>query len=715
MESHDIAGLVREAQAGSRESFGELVERHQDMVYAVCYRMVGNHADAEDLAHDAFVEAFLKLDRLAAPERFSGWLRTLTRNVCLMWLRRHVQMEELEREPVAPVAEEVADVNLHAMAAMADLPAAQRLILVLHYWEKMTYEEIAGFLGVPVGTVMSRLSRARAALRNRMDDVAEGEDVTMKSETAFKEEVDAEVAVLLRMNEHGGEPVQRLRVMFDHDPQRLRDLICNTDDPELLADLGRAIRHIRSLAFGPIMEAYLSPDPGASARAFAVLKASMWKEGDAAVSAVAHTPPPRAYMLADALIAAAMSDARRSELVADLLDMCRNNNAATLLTCVLMCYPEDAARVLLERFRSVRDVDELYRRGHVLYAMLRTGADLCEEVVRGLSADDPGGLPVALAAAEGLAQCLDKPWLQDATPTRFAEDQRRRIKWAPLKSGGFPPGLLARLKEAVVPLTTYETADVRNSAIRALGLLRDTAFAAPIRAAVQHEDPATRVAAVMALGELGDANAIDLLAGVARKDEPRTRIAAIEVLGRLKAETARPLLAELARDPDVAVCRAAVTALGEIASGAHDPLLRELLNSGSKAVAKAAAKALYRDGRGAPPTTERGERLAELRTRRLQKIRGDARPVTHQRLDAALRLAFPEIRTYSENEVTQLIAGVCGDYSWVRRSLIYHGFMRREQGKYEFTELGKAAWRVERFITEHYLLPAADPASPLSS
>ncbi len=66
--------------------------------------------------------------------------------------------------------------------------------------------------------------------------------------------------------------------------------------------------------------------------------------------------------------------------------------------------------------------------------------------------------------------------------------------------------------------------------------------------------------------------------------------------------------------------------------------------------------------------------------------------------------AFPEMRTYVEPEVTRLLARVCGDFSGVRRLLIDSGFMTRESGVYQFTELGQAAWRVEHLILDRYLL-----------
>ena len=82
------AALVTKAQQGDREAFGNLVIRYQGEMYKLCYGVVGNAPDAEDLLHDAFVEAYLKIAQVRQPEKFRAWFKTLTLNLCRMWLRR---------------------------------------------------------------------------------------------------------------------------------------------------------------------------------------------------------------------------------------------------------------------------------------------------------------------------------------------------------------------------------------------------------------------------------------------------------------------------------------------------------------------------------------------------------------------------------------------------------------------------------------------------
>ena len=110
METIDNSELVRAARKGDRQAFGALVERYQGMVFGGCLRMTADSFEAEDLAHDAFIDAFLKIGQLEDAERFAGWLRTLTLNVCRMWLRaqKGVWSEGVDESEVA--VEEVEDV-----------------------------------------------------------------------------------------------------------------------------------------------------------------------------------------------------------------------------------------------------------------------------------------------------------------------------------------------------------------------------------------------------------------------------------------------------------------------------------------------------------------------------------------------------------------------------------------------------------------------------
>lgn len=87
----ETLGRVLAAQGGDPDAFGDPVRRYHAFIYRLCYRMTGGAADAEDLAQETFVEAYLKLGQLRDPERFGGWMRTLALNLCRVGYRAPVE------------------------------------------------------------------------------------------------------------------------------------------------------------------------------------------------------------------------------------------------------------------------------------------------------------------------------------------------------------------------------------------------------------------------------------------------------------------------------------------------------------------------------------------------------------------------------------------------------------------------------------------------
>jgi len=176
----DEADLVRAAQAGDARAFGEIVRRYQRAVYRVAYGFTRIAADADDLAQETFVRAYQAIGRFRVGEPLYPWLARIASNLALSLLRSRRRRPETALEPLleagqqwgveADPAEEVAkrDRDRHLQAAFAELSPEHQAVLVLRVVEDLSYEEIAQTLKVPAGTVMSRLSRARADLKARL-------------------------------------------------------------------------------------------------------------------------------------------------------------------------------------------------------------------------------------------------------------------------------------------------------------------------------------------------------------------------------------------------------------------------------------------------------------------------------------------------------------------------------------------------------------------
>jgi len=174
----EVRALVRAAAAGDTAAFRRLVELHMRAVYGLGLSILGDPDDADDVAQETFVRAWIALDRYDERFAFYTWLRTiatrLALNVRAKRRRRRTEggesfdaASETVADPGADPATNAAVAELRGRleAALAQLPAEQRAVLVLRGQEGMSYAEIAAALEVPVGTVMSRLARARERLR----------------------------------------------------------------------------------------------------------------------------------------------------------------------------------------------------------------------------------------------------------------------------------------------------------------------------------------------------------------------------------------------------------------------------------------------------------------------------------------------------------------------------------------------------------------------
>ena len=171
--SADEATLVEACLAGRRDAFDVIVERHRRQVYQLCYRFVGNHEDASDLAQDVFVRAFRGLRGFKARASLGTWLYRIAVNVCLNRVAVKVpQTEPIDRHEHADARSESADAALlrseraaEVRAAVARLPRKQRATLILRVYHDLPHREIAGILGSSVGAVKANFFHALANLK----------------------------------------------------------------------------------------------------------------------------------------------------------------------------------------------------------------------------------------------------------------------------------------------------------------------------------------------------------------------------------------------------------------------------------------------------------------------------------------------------------------------------------------------------------------------
>jgi RNA polymerase sigma-70 factor, ECF subfamily len=184
----DDRRLIMECLQGRGEAFGELVRRYQDRLYNAVYRVVDSSEDAYDVVQDAFLNAYQSLNSFKGDSEFYTWLYRIAFNTAISLKRKKRLLLSLDGgRPEEPVGEPIDGSELsqpgaglerteeeaRLQKALGRLSAEHRAVLVLKDLEGQRYEEIAEILDVPIGTVRSRLHRARLELRELLQPQGE--------------------------------------------------------------------------------------------------------------------------------------------------------------------------------------------------------------------------------------------------------------------------------------------------------------------------------------------------------------------------------------------------------------------------------------------------------------------------------------------------------------------------------------------------------------
>lgn len=182
MHPFDELGIIRRFKNGDTSAFEDLVLLYQDRIYNLCRHMLGNVHDAEDAAQDTFIKAYQNLSNFRPEASFYTWLYRIAVNTCLDYKRRPFfeslfkktdKGEEFVEEPSSdwPSPErlyESTQISLTLHNSIRKLPPKLRTAIILKEVEDLSYEEIADLLEVSIGTVKSRISRAREELKGLM-------------------------------------------------------------------------------------------------------------------------------------------------------------------------------------------------------------------------------------------------------------------------------------------------------------------------------------------------------------------------------------------------------------------------------------------------------------------------------------------------------------------------------------------------------------------
>lgn len=178
--------LIRQSQQGNLAAFEQLILIYEKRIYAIAYKYMGNHEDASDMAQEALIKAYQSVQNFRGESAFGTWLGKITANCCLDELRKRKKMQttsleetleledgsinkELEAPEKTPEDHVVQqEVSAYMQTLIHGLKEEYRIVIILRELEGYSYEEIAEILQCSLGTVKSRISRARVYLKERI-------------------------------------------------------------------------------------------------------------------------------------------------------------------------------------------------------------------------------------------------------------------------------------------------------------------------------------------------------------------------------------------------------------------------------------------------------------------------------------------------------------------------------------------------------------------
>mgnify|MGYP005751006827 FL=1 len=183
-----IKKRIKQIKKGDQDAFGEIVDLFKDKIYQLSYRMVGNAHEAEDIAQEAFIRAYMNIHTYDTNRKFSTWLYRIATNLTIDRIRKkkpdyYLDAEVAGTEGLTMYSQVAADVQLpedelqslelqeEIQQQILNLPDKYRSVIVLKYIDELSLKEISEILELPVGTVKTRIHRGREALRQQLRNV----------------------------------------------------------------------------------------------------------------------------------------------------------------------------------------------------------------------------------------------------------------------------------------------------------------------------------------------------------------------------------------------------------------------------------------------------------------------------------------------------------------------------------------------------------------
>ena len=183
-----VNSRIKQVLKGDQNAYGEIVELYKDKIFQLCFRMLGNRHEAEDVAQEAFIRAYVNIQGFNQKKKFSSWIYRIATNLCIDRIRKKKPDYFLDAEVPGteglnmysqissdnPLPEEkLVSLELQetVQREIANLPEKYRAVIVLKYIEELSLNEISEILDLPLGTVKTRMHRGREFLRKQLESI----------------------------------------------------------------------------------------------------------------------------------------------------------------------------------------------------------------------------------------------------------------------------------------------------------------------------------------------------------------------------------------------------------------------------------------------------------------------------------------------------------------------------------------------------------------
>ncbi|MBP3040189.1 sigma-70 family RNA polymerase sigma factor [Bacillaceae bacterium Marseille-Q3522] len=163
---------VRKAIKGNKKSFAKIIHEEKKRLYRIAYLYVKNENDAVEIVQETTYKAFLSIEKVKSPEQISAWLKRITINSAIDFIRRQKKVTSIASEYIEEIPDKARglDEKIDLFQLLDQLDERQKTVIILKYYEDLSNREIADIIGCPEGTVKSSLHRALKCLRSKMEE-----------------------------------------------------------------------------------------------------------------------------------------------------------------------------------------------------------------------------------------------------------------------------------------------------------------------------------------------------------------------------------------------------------------------------------------------------------------------------------------------------------------------------------------------------------------